>query len=211
MRKAYADQMNASAPRPSNASCSDLVAAIPVRLVWIGLILLMGCATGDLNARRACKNTGHVDVYANLQPTASWEVERFDISAGKFRHFISDFDPSTDSILRLALAPGSHRLRLTCLNRVTTGPTEIEVRVEKGKVTPVCVTFDEAGTALVEEKPLILGHFVPFKDMRFEGEEPMYHMCATAAAPLPYQPKSQMPYARQRTGEKPQYSQEREH
>jgi hypothetical protein len=113
---------------------------------------------------------------------------------------VSDYDPSPEGILRVALAPGLHRLRLTCLNRVTSGPAEIQVEVEDGKVTPVCVTFAGAGTALVETKKVNVGGTMYGRYGRStkitENEEARYQISATATDRVVYRPKSEMPYAR---------------
>jgi len=181
---------------PALQSRSNTMLPVLAGLTGIGLTFLMGCATGGVNPPRASENTGYVDVHANPSAEVRWEVARSIESAGEFRGLvISCFDPSPDGILRLALAPGPHWLRLTCLNRLTTGPTDIEVEVEDGKVTPVCVTFAGAGTARGENE---------FVHSRYgqrtiipENEEPIYRISATAGAPLAYRCKSEMPYARQ--------------
>ncbi len=163
-------------------------------------LALAGCASGNINPTSARANTGYVDVHANTPAELSWEVARFDPAAGEFRRMVSDYDPSADGILRLELAPGPHRLRLTCLNRVTSGPAEIELEVANGKITPICVSFAGAGTAMVETKKASVGGTVYGRYGRRtkirDNEEAMYQISATASEPVPYRVKGEMPYAR---------------
>ena len=161
---------------------------------------LAGCATSEINPARARANTGYVDLHAKLSPDLSWEVALFDERAQDFRRLVSDWEPPKNGILRLELAPGSHRLRVACLNRNTTGPIEFPIAVEDAKITPVRVTFTKAGTSLVETEETSTGGTVYGRygrSTKITGtEEVRYQLSATAEAPVTYQQKAQMPYAR---------------
>ena len=89
--------------------------------------------------------------------------ERRDVSGGchillirrgsrDFELVFWDLDPPPGGILRLAFAPGHHRLRVALLNCVIKKPVVVEVEVQDGKVLPVRVRLTEAGTTVVETK-----------------------------------------------------------
>ena len=108
-------------------------------------------------------------------------------------------EPPTGGFLRLAFAPGHHRLRVTFLNRVITPPAEVEVEVRDGKITPFRVTLTAAGTAQVETKEVSRGGTVKGgygRRTKLGGDETvMYGLSAAVDPPVPYKPKEQMPYA----------------
>lgn len=159
-----------------------------------------GCATLDVNPPQAQANTGYVDFHAEASAELSWEVVRFDDRTQSFRNLFSDLKPPTGGVLRLALAPGHHRLRATLLNRVVTVPAVVEVEVQAGCIIPVRITVTEAGTGLVETREENRGGTSKGRygrRTRVRGAESVVNrLSAEVGASVPYQVKAQMPYAR---------------
>jgi hypothetical protein len=168
-------------------------------LAAVGL-LVAGCASTNVNPPQARARTGYVDLYADSAADLSWEVTRYDDRAGSFQRAFSELKPPPDGVLRLALAPGRHQLRITFLNRVIVKPAEILVEVQNGKITPVCLTLSEAGAALVQTKQVSLGgtaHGSFGRRTKIGSDEAVaYRIAATADSPVAYQPKERMSYAR---------------
>jgi hypothetical protein len=168
-------------------------------LVAIGLSV-QGCATRNVNPPKARANTGYVDFHADASVELSWEVSRWDDRSKDFQLVFWDLDPPAGGILRLAFAPGHHRLRVALLNQVITKPVETEVEVQDGKVLPVRVTLTEAGTTVVTTKEQERGGtaFGRYgRRTKFGSEEMVrYDISLAGAPPMAYQPREQMPYAR---------------
>jgi hypothetical protein len=158
-----------------------------------------GCATTNVNPPRARANTGYVDFHADSPDELSWSVARWDDHAQKFQRVFWELAPPPGGVLRLAFAPGSHRLQVTFLNRVILKPAQIEVEVQAGKITPVRVTLTGAGTTQVETRTESRGGTARGnygRRSKIGGYETvMYDLSATADAPVTYQPKERMPHA----------------
>lgn len=158
-----------------------------------------GCATPNVNPPQARANTGYVDFYADSSGELSWEVARFDGRSQSFNRVFSELDPPSGGVLRLAFAPGRHRLRVTFLNRVITKPADVEVEVPDGKITPVRVTLTEAGVALVQTREENRGGTAKGRYGRRtkigSDETAMYSLSAVADVPVAYQLKERMSYA----------------
>jgi len=174
---------------------------IPFLLLFALLALgVPGCATQNVNPPQARPNTGYVDFHADPADGLSWEVARFDDRAQSFKSVFSELDPPPDGVLRLAFAPGRHRLQVTFLNRVITQPAEVDVQVQDGKITPVNVMLTVAGTAFVQTKETSRGGTAHGRYGRRtkigSDETTMYGISATADPPVAYQIKERMPYAR---------------
>lgn len=159
-----------------------------------------GCATRNVNPPQARANTGYVDFYSAPPDELFWEVARFDERTQNFKTIISEFAPPPHGVVRLALTPGAHRLRVTFLNRVIANPVEIAVALQEGKLTPVCVTLTSAGTALVETKEhtrggTARGRYGP--RTKISSDATIIHELSARADPaIAYQRKEQMSYAR---------------
>jgi hypothetical protein len=188
--------MNPTAPHsvPLTVACSRLL-ALAVTALWAA-----GCATQDANPPQPRSNTGYVDFHADPPDDLGWEVSRFEERSQTFQRVYSELKPPSGGVLRLAFAPGLHRLRITFLNRVIAAPVEIEVEVQDGKITPVRVTFTPAATTLVQTRDqnpggTARGHY----GRRYivgSREATLYGLSAVADPPRAYQLKEQMHYAR---------------
>ena len=156
-------------------------------------LLFSSCASPNDNPPQARANTGYVDFHADSSPGLSWEVARFDEGTQAFQKVFSDMNPPTGGVLRLAFAPGRHRLRITFLNRVISQPAEMEVEVQDGKITPVHVTLTAAGTALVDRKTQNVGSTAMgrygLRTKIVSDTTVMYAVAAVADAPVAYQPR----------------------
>jgi hypothetical protein len=172
---------------------------IPFLLLFALLALwASGCATQNVNPPQARANMGYADFRADPAGELYWQVERFDDHAQVFQKVFSELEPPTGGLLRLAFAPGRHRLRVTFLNRVITQPAEIEVEVQDGRITPVRVVLTSAGTTQVETREVsrggtVRGHYG--RRTRLGSDETVrYGLSAVADPPVPYQVKERMPY-----------------
>jgi hypothetical protein len=163
-------------------------------------LIVPGCATPNVNPPQARANTGYVDFHADASADLSWEVARWEEHKREFQRVFWDLEPPPGGILRLAFAPGRHRLRVALLNRVITKPAEIEVEVQDGKVSPVRVTLAEAGTTLVTTKEQSRGGTAYGRYGRRtkigSDETVKYDISAVAAPSVRYETKEKMPYAR---------------
>ena len=159
-----------------------------------------GCVSPNVNPPLARANTGYVDFHADYSAGLSWEVARFDERTRDFQRLFSEFEPPPGGVLRLAFPPGHYRLRVTFLNRVITQPAEVEVEVQDGNITPVRVTLTEAGVTFVQTKTASPGATAYGRYGRrtkiASDESVMYRLSAVGDAPVAYQPKERMPYAR---------------
>src|SRR5213078_2009585 len=118
---------------------------------------LTGCATPNVNPPQARANTGYVDFHADPPEEFWWEVARFDDRTQDFQRVFSEFSPPPGGVLRLAFAPGTHRLRVTFLNRVIVKPVEVNVELLDAKITPVQITLTEAGVTFVRTETKSVG------------------------------------------------------
>jgi hypothetical protein len=167
-------------------------------LAALGL-LASGCATQNGNPPRAGANTGYVDFHADPAADLCWQVERFDDRTQSFRSVFSAYKPPPNGILRLGFAPGHYRLRVTFLNRTVLEPTQAEVGVKDGMITPVRIEFTDAEAATVETKETSVGGTAYGRYGRRtkigSSENPIYQAKALPEPPQAYRLKEQMPYA----------------
>ena len=174
----------------------------PLWLLTLAAVALWvaGCASPNVNPPHARANTGYVDFRAEPADEYCWEVLRFDDRKQTFRNYYSELDIPPDGVLRLAFAPGHHRLRVTFLNQVVVEPAIVEVEVADGKVTPVRLTMRNAGTGLVETRELSHGGTAKGRYGRRvqigNKESKLYRLTAVAEASVAYQPRAQTPNAR---------------
>lgn len=161
-------------------------------------LLGLGCASNNVNPGTAHRGTGYVDFYARNDAELSWSIERLDSDGGRKSVFF-EFDPLQENILRLAFKPGSHRLSVTFINRPILAQGTVEVEVSAGQVIPVSVTLADAGTGQVLSKETSVGGtaYGRFgRRTRIRSQETqLIRVLAEAGPALPYQTKSQMPYA----------------
>lgn len=163
-------------------------------LVAVAGILAGGCASPDVNPATARPHTGYVDFYAVNADNLCWDIR----DAQGNKKLFYEFHPVSESILRLAFKPGHHKLRVTFLNHAIIRPGIADVDVFDGKVTPVTVTLLPAGTVLVENRDAWAGGTYYGRYGRrtriTSNEAASYEVSAEPREPLPYEPKSQMPY-----------------
>ena len=166
-------------------------------LAAAGWLALASCSTTNLNPASPKANTGYVDFYTDSSLDLIWQVKRGDGRAGELRTIFSDYEPVQGTILRLAASPGGQEFQVWIVNRITTGPQELKVQVEDGKITPVHVTLTSIGTNYVQNKvfgfrPSAKGYGRGTKITR--EEEQVYQVASVAEKAQPYRVKEQMPY-----------------
>jgi len=172
---------------------------------WLAILgalvaLVTSCATPNVNPSQPRANTGYVDLYADAPDEFAWQVEDFDDSSQSFKRLFSDFEPPPGRILRLALSPGPHRLRVASMNYFTRGPAVVDVEVENGMVTPVHLSLIPEGTGRVERKEQQLratakGYYGRASKIHTD-QSAIFRITAETSAPLPYQVKERTAYAR---------------
>src|SRR5215469_12957568 len=119
---------------------TNLNLATPLKLlVMLGAcgFLVAGCASGDVNPTQASANKGYVDFYTEPLADLCWQIERFDERSRDFRQIYWKAEAPSAGVLRLALAPGAYRFRISLLDLGTTGPAEVQGEVVEEKITPV--------------------------------------------------------------------------
>jgi hypothetical protein len=173
-------------------------------VVLVGFeLILAGCASPDVNPPQARPNMGYVDFHAASPGQFTWQVSRFDAGTKDYQQIYSCFDPPGEGIVRLALAPGQYRLRVELLNRLTTGPLDVELRVEDGQITPVRLTVARVGTGDVETVETNVGGTLYGRYGRnttiSDDAEARYKIGGTVQETVAYRPKGEMPYAQSRS------------
>jgi hypothetical protein len=166
-------------------------------LLTAACLALAGCGTANVNPATARSNTGYVDFYTDSTLDLSWEVKRAGQAESEMRTVFSEFDPVPGTVLRLAAPPGKYRFQVWFMNLATEGPQIAQVQVEDGKVTPVHVLLDSAGTATTERKVYRWsGSAKGFgRGTKIVADQStLYRINTTAEAPRAYQTKEQMPY-----------------
>jgi hypothetical protein len=163
-------------------------------LALLGL-LAGGCASSNLNPASTRPHTGYVDFYAVNADDLCWDIT--DVKRNKKAFY--EFNPVKEPILRLAFKPGQYQLRVTFLNHVVLQPGVADVEVRDGLVTPVTVTLLPAGTALVETRSgqagaTYYGRYGRRTRIR-SNEAVSYEVSVEPQPSVPFQPRSQMPYA----------------
>ena len=163
------------------------------------LLLVISCRSTNVNPAEAKPNTGYADLYSPADTNLCWEVKDVQVKSGKTKTLFSNVKPVQGSVLRLALSPGDHRLKITFLNRAVTTPALLDVAVKEGQITPVLVTLRELGkvTARGEETSFrtTLRGVGQATDVD-ERPATLYEVAATAEQPIPYAPKETLAYSK---------------
>ncbi len=161
---------------------------------------VLGCATRDVNPPQPRANTGYVDFRSASAEELYWQVKGFNDEKHRYDVIYSELEYPTGRVLRLAFPPGRHRLQVGFLNRAIAKPLEAEVEVQAGTVIPVRVTLTPASTAMVETRQESYGGTASGRVGRRvrigSAETIIYELSVAVDAPIAYQPKERMPYAR---------------
>ncbi len=144
---------------------------------------------------------GYLDFYAEQEPgSLSWDIQRYDAASKRFALLYSTIKATPARVVRVAVPPGEHLVRVGFLNQSIIAPATVNVSVCEGKVTPVKVdlTEGETRTYSVREQrygPTARGHVGRVGETRtVEGKG--IGVRAEALPPLDYQPSVAMPYAK---------------
>jgi hypothetical protein len=181
----------------NDPSTTQLLVAAGFLLAVLGL-LAGGCASPNVDPATARAHTGYADIYYDTNAALSWDIRELDAGGHEMRTVFSTFDPIEDRILRLAFAPGPHRLQISFINLVIAEKGVVDVEIKDGMITPVRLDFALAGTTQVERKQATLGATIRGgigRNMKVGADEtPMWRVETRAGEPLPYQMKARMPY-----------------
>jgi hypothetical protein len=160
-------------------------------ILFAGACLLAGCASPNVNPPKARADAGYVDFYTMGGGDLNWEVACFDERSQKYAVIFSEYKPLPEGVLRLALPPGRHHLRVTFLNRVIREPALCEVEVAAKMVTPVHVVLTEDAVTQVEG----MVERLPGSNVYLTDTSAMYRISTVINPPMAYRVKDQMPYA----------------
>jgi hypothetical protein len=161
-------------------------------------LLGSGCASPNVNPPKARAGTGYVDFYVDKDDGVAWDVQCFDDKAGQFKEVFSDVEVPEGGVLRLAFAPGTRRLRVSCLDNVIQTPADISVTVIDGQIVPVEVTLVPVGAVQVKSESrqvgkTYLGSHRRHTDYDYSKTQ-IYNVTAEPQDPLAYLPRQKMPY-----------------
>lgn len=165
------------------------------------VLFIPACASPNVNPLQAQPNTGYVDLYSPTDGELCWDVGESKGAGDHFRTVFSDVKPVERDLLRLAFAPGPHRLRVTFLNRVITEPVVFNCDVPAGNILPVAISLTPAGQTTVLSKETTIGGTPSGRGGRrtkINSEETIrYNLSAEVAPAFPYQPKNEIHYPNQ--------------
>jgi len=163
-----------------------------------GWLIASGCASTNVNPPQPRPNTGYIDLYSPTDAELCWEVSESHGSNTHFRIVFSDVKPVEGDLLRLALDPGQHHLRITFLNRAVKQPALITCEVKNGEIVPIGISLAAAGQTTVMSRQVTIGGTpagLGGRRTKINSDETvMYEISAVAGAAVPYQPKSQTHY-----------------
>ena len=170
------------------------------RLALVAAVALFvsGCASPDINPPQPRANTGYLDLFAEPDDDLSWRVDQFDPKKNRFQTLYSNVKYLEAPVLRLALKPGSHQIRVNFLNRVVAPLGECNVTILDGRITPVQANWTNTGTSMAVTRETDrggtaygrFGRRTKFKT----SETSNVALTLKPLEPHPYQPKERMPY-----------------
>ena len=159
---------------------------------FLMLLLLGGCASPDHNQSTPRTGRGYVDLFTDPKEDVWWKVDVFDAAGGNYKEFTAQFEAPAGGILRVEAKPGSHKARISLVNRALEAPADIEVVVRDGMVTPVRVKLEPAGTSYVrtvEDR----GNAV-VRNKVTDEEHKRWKLAVTTEPPRPYATKENSAY-----------------
>jgi len=166
--------------------------------VAAGSLITFGCASPNVDPLQPEANTGYIDLYSPTDAQLSWDVSASHGDDTPFHTIFSEVKPVEGDVLRLAFAPGLHRLRITFLNRVVKQPVTINCDVQDGKITPMAVSLTATGQTTVLSKQVTVGGTqagLGGRRTKINSDETvMYKISALSGAAVPFQPKNLMHY-----------------
>lgn len=167
-------------------------------VVAAGSLITFSCASPNVDPPQLKPKTGYIDLYSPTDAELCWDVSESHGAKGDFRTVFSEVKPVEGDVLRLAFAPGPHRLRITFLNRVVKQPAEISCDVRRGEIIPIAVSLTAAGQTTVLSKQTTLGGTQAGRGGRRtkinSDETVSYEISAVAGAAIPFQSKSRTHY-----------------
>jgi hypothetical protein len=166
---------------------------LPLLSVFCGLTwLVSGCASVDVDPKEPRSDRGYVDLFTEPKIDAWWQVEVFDPQRGSYREFTAQFNSPQFGIFRVAARPGLHKARIRFVNHALESPAEVEVDVKAGRITPIQVTIDEAGSTNVR---VVDDRVHPTRrNPVTDYPQALWRIAAVALPPTPYRPKAETSY-----------------
>jgi hypothetical protein len=165
------------------------------------LLLLLGCASPNVNPPQAEPNTGYIDLYSPTDDGLCWDVGESHEPGSHFRTVFSNVKPVEGDRLRLAFSPGRYRLRVTFLNRVVGEPAVFNCDVQPGNIISVAISLTPTGQTTVLSKQTTIGGTHAGRGGRQtkvkSNETVRYDLSADVGQAFPYQPKNQIHYPNQ--------------
>lgn len=175
------------------------VSSVCVCIIGLACLASAGCASANVNPPHPAAHTGYVD-FISHDDDLCWQVNLIS-STGKTNEVFSDFDPLREHVLRLAFEPGHYQFNVNFLNRVIMQSGSADVEIKDGLITPVYVSFADAGTTEVESSRTQLGgtgtyygrygrHTIISSD-----QTAMYNVVLEPQPAISYQTKTNLSYA----------------
>jgi len=165
------------------------------------LLFSAGCASPNVDPPQARPNTGYIDFYSPTDDDLCWDIGESKGSDTHFRTVFSDVKPVEGDRLRLAFSPGSHRLRVTFLNRAVSESAIFNCDVQAGKIVQVAISLQPVGQTTVLSQQTTIGGTPSGRGGRqtkVKSEKTVrYNLSAEVGQPFPYQPKNQINYPNQ--------------
>jgi hypothetical protein len=173
---------------------------LAILLFAVAALFAAGCASPGVNPSKPRANMGYVDFYSDSSGELGWGVACFDDHNQAFKPVFSEIEPLPGRVLRLAFAPGHHRVRISFLNLAVREPAEFEVVVLDGMVTPVHVVVTADGTIQMENREQRFGTTARGRYRHATtvsiSRTALHRISVETNVPRSYTPKEQMPYAR---------------
>ena len=169
-------------------------------LLNLGLILAMlvlvaaGCATSESNPLKPRSNRGYADFYAEPAGDVYWRIDEWDQESSEFKQRYSKFGAPEHGIVRLELAPGVHRFRITFLNMATEAPVDTDVAIVPEKVSPVALRRMPVGDTYVRSVEDKVKHAGRRREVT-DDQQQIYRLVPRSLTPEAYQQKAKMRYA----------------
>jgi hypothetical protein len=166
-------------------------------LLCLITLFLAGCSTTAKKDSVAVANIGYVDFYCDTASDLSWDVLRYDTKLGKMKPAYSKYKPLPGNLVRVEAPDGVQRFQVGIFNRANRGPVQVSVDVKAGQVTPVKVTLEHRGQALVDRelygfRGSSKGYAGGTKIVTVTNDVVKIHV--DSLSPQPFQPSDQMAY-----------------
>jgi hypothetical protein len=159
-------------------------------------LLMSGCANPDVNPQTPRPGRGYVDLYTQPKTDVWWKLDVFDSRTAGYKELAAQFKAPEQAIFRVEARPGPFKARIGFVNHAVEAPSDIEVEVRQGMITPIQVKLDEGGTSYVRitDDRGRSGFRNAGRNRVTDYEQQRWKISATAQPLVPYTPKENTAY-----------------